>query len=41
MQLGAIHGMHLKLEDWYRKYGPIYKFFLGRAPVVVVTGQHG
>lgn len=36
-QLGAIHGIHLKLEDWYRKYGPIYKFFLGRAPVVVVT----
>ncbi|KAL3152434.1 hypothetical protein ABBQ32_001484 [Trebouxia sp. C0010 RCD-2024] len=36
-QLGARFGIHLTLEQWYRQYGPIYKFFLGRAPVVVVT----
>jgi len=40
MQLGARFGIHLTLEQWYRQYGPIYKFFLGRAPVVVVTGTH-
>ncbi|KAL3142384.1 hypothetical protein ABBQ38_002720 [Trebouxia sp. C0009 RCD-2024] len=36
-QLGARFGIHLTLEQWYRQYGPIYKFFLGRTPVVVVT----
>lgn len=40
MQLGTRFGIHLTLEQWYRQYGPIYKFFLGRAPVVVVTGAH-
>ena len=39
VQLGSRHGIHLKLESWYREYGPIYKFYLGRAPIVVVTGQ--
>ena len=28
------------LESWYRQYGPVYKFFLAQAPIVIVTGQH-
>ena len=39
VQLGTRFGIHLALEHWYRQYGPIYKFFLGRTPVVVVTGK--
>lgn len=39
-ELRARNGIHLMLESWYRQYGPLYKFFLGRAPIVVVTGQH-
>ena len=38
VQLGTKFGIHLTLEQWYRQYGPIYKFFLGKTPVVVVTG---
>ena len=38
VQLGTRFGIHVTLEKWYRQYGPCYKFFLGRAPVVVVTG---
>ncbi|KAA6428951.1 MAG: cytochrome P450 [Trebouxia sp. A1-2] len=36
-ELRARNGIHLTLESWYQQYGPIYKFFLGRAPIVVVT----
>jgi cytochrome P450/nitrite reductase/ring-hydroxylating ferredoxin subunit len=29
--------VHLVLEDWARRYGPLYRFRLGRKPVVVVS----
>lgn len=36
-ELRARNGIHLMLESWYRQCGPLYKFFLGPAPIVVVT----
>lgn len=29
--------LHLTLEDWSRRYGDLYTFWLGRTPVVVVS----
>ncbi len=29
--------IHLRLEEWAAKYGPTYRFHLGRTPVVVTT----
>ena len=26
-------------QDWQKMYGDVYKFFWGRQPVIVITGQ--
>ena len=42
--LGNLHtalkkGLYKAHQDWAAEFGPIYKFFLARQPVVVITGQ--
>lgn len=37
LQLGKDFTSHLQFEKWYKKYGPVYKIYFGRTPVVVVT----
>lgn len=39
LQLGKDFTSHLQFEKWYKKYGPVYKIYFGRTPVVVVTGM--
>lgn len=41
LQLGKDFTSHLQFEKWYKKYGPVYKIYFGRTPVVVVTGMPG
>lgn len=41
LQISKDFTSHLQLEEWYHQYGPVFKIYLGRAPVVVITGTNG
>ena len=39
LQTGKDFTTHLQMDAWYRKYGPVYKLFFGKQPIVVITGR--
>lgn len=38
LQMDALGGTHDALLKWAKEYGPIFKFFLGRHVLIVVSG---
>ena len=38
MQLNKLGGTHKALLAWAKEYGPVFKFFLGRYVLVVISG---
>lgn len=39
MQMGPQGKIHEALQKWAAKYGPVFKYFLGRRPCIVITGE--
>ncbi|EFN54611.1 hypothetical protein CHLNCDRAFT_135118, partial [Chlorella variabilis] len=37
MQMGPQGKIHEALQKWAAKYGPVFKYFLGRRPCIVIT----
>lgn len=40
MQLNVPFDSHIAINRWARQYGPLYKIFVGRTPVIIITGEH-